>query len=347
MELKFKNLRKLMESQNQLWPNYIDPITGQDLTQSEDSSGNIYLESKTRKYPVINSIPRLLVDRDNYAAAFGEQWLRWRKTQLDSYSGTTITRDRLHRCLKKDGLRLLSQAKSPVHVLEVGCGAGRFTEILLEFPSVRLTSLDFSSAVEANQLNFPQDVNKHRIVQADVMQPPFESQQYDMVVCLGVIQHTPNPESTISKLFEQVKPGGLLVLDHYTFEIRRLTKITANLIRPMIKRLPSGTRFWVVEKLVDTFFPIHKAIRNIPFAQQIFSRISPITTYFHAYPQIPESLQKEWSLLDTHDGLTDWYKHLRSLGQIKATLEKIGAIDLTVDKGGNGIEAVCRRPVRS
>jgi SAM-dependent methyltransferase len=333
-----------MNTQLRTWPKYVDPVNGRDLKPIVETSGLTYLESDSKKYPVINDIPRLLPESDNYANAFGEQWLKWPKTQLDSFSGTSISRNRLTRCLKPVGMELIYKAIGSVDVLEVGCGAGRFTEALLDFPTVRLTSLDFSSAVEANQLNFPQDT-RHRVVQADIMQPPFEPQQFDMVVCLGVIQHTPVPESTIAKLFEQVKPGGLLVLDHYTFEIRRLSKISMHLIRPVVKRLPSRWRFWAVERLVDLFFPIHRAIRSIPFAQQVFSRISPITTYFHAYPQLPEAMQKEWSVLDTHDGLADWYKHMRSLNQIKTTLEELGAIDICVERSNHGIEAVCRRSV--
>ena len=229
-------------------------------------------------------------------------------------------------------------------MLEVGCGAGRFTEILLEFPSIKLTSIDLSSAVEANLLNFPQN-NHHRIIQTDLMKLPFESMQYDIVICLGVIQHTPSPEKTIKKLYEQVKFEGDLVIDHYTFDISRLTKITSIILRPLIKRLSSKKRMNTIKFLVDIFFPLHRLIRNFPLFQKIFSRISPIITYFHIYPELNDNLQKEWSMLDTHDGLTDWYKHLRSRGQIKKTLEDINSTSIEVKFGGNGIEARCKRPL--
>jgi SAM-dependent methyltransferase len=311
-------------------PPFVDPELGEPLD----------LIVAEKKYPVIDGIPRLLIERENYAAAFGEQWLRWRTTQLDSFSGTTITRDRLNRCLGDKGREMLSRDSNPTQVLEVGCGAGRFTEILLEFSSARVTSLDLSTAVEANQANFPQD-GRHRIVQADIMHAPFKPEQFDLVICLGVIQHTPNPEVTIEKLFHQVRPGGMLIIDHYRPEIKRLTKITANLIRPIIKRFPKKYRMQTVELLVNIFFPVHRAIRNIPLAQQIFSRLSPINTYYHAYPQLPDTLQKEWSILDTHDVLTDWYKHLRTPKQISEVLERIGGTSIRIEIAGNGVEASC------
>src|SRR5712692_9597659 len=48
--------------------------------------------------PVVAGIPRF-VTRENYAAGFGLQWKQFRNTQLDSYTGTTISKDRLTSCL--------------------------------------------------------------------------------------------------------------------------------------------------------------------------------------------------------------------------------------------------------
>ena len=326
------------------WPYYIDPKSGDKLVEKINSNNQSYLSSNSGvSYPIIKGIPRILRDFNNYSSAFGEQWIKWRKTQLDSYTNTTISSDRLYRCVGDDIINRFKNSKDPLHVLEVGCGAGRFTEILLKFPSIRLTSIDLSSAVEANAQNFPQN-SYHRIIQTDLLELPFELMKFDIVICLGVIQHTPKPENSIKKLYEQVKPGGDLVIDHYTFDIGRITKITANILRPIIKRVSSKNRFYIIETLVNIFFPIHRLIRKLPILQKIFSRISPIITYFHVYPELPENLQKEWSMLDTHDGLTDWYKHLRSLKQIKEILHNLQAISVNVNNGGNGIEARCKRP---
>ena len=81
------------------------------------------------------------------------------------------------------------QQPATLEVLETGCGAGRFTEVLLSLPGVSLTSTDLSAAVEPNQLNCPQSA-RHRIIQCDINALPFRPRQYDVVVCLGVVQHT-------------------------------------------------------------------------------------------------------------------------------------------------------------
>src|SRR4051812_25932950 len=73
--------------------------------------------------PVVDSIPRF-VHVSTYADAFGAQWLRFSKTQLDSHTGTSLSRNRARRCLGEQGWEALRE----LHVLECGCGSGRFTE---------------------------------------------------------------------------------------------------------------------------------------------------------------------------------------------------------------------------
>lgn len=297
------------------------------------------------RYPVVRSIPRLLSSRHNYADAFGEQWKKYRQTQLDSYSGTSISHDRLRRCLGSELWEML-QTNRRLDVLEAGCGAGRFTEVLLRCPAAHVTSTDLSEAVEPNDQNCPQSA-KHRVVQCDINALPFAPMQFDVVVCLGVVQHTESPEETLASLFQQVKPGGWLVFDHYTHNLSRYTKITALLLRPVLKRLAPETGIAVTERLTRILFPLHKAARRSRLAQILLSRVSPLTTYFHTIPQLNERLQYEWALLDTHDGLTDYYKRLRTRSQLNRTLDSLGAREIATQKGGNGIEVRCRRAAAS
>src|ERR1700733_12801170 len=166
------------------------------------------------RFSVLRDIPRLLESKNNYADAFGEQWIEYRITQLDSYTRTDISKGRLRRCLG-ESLWSSLQRQERVEILESGCGAGRFTEILLQLPAASVTSTDLSAAVEPNKMNCPLS-DRHRIFQCDINQLPFVPGQYDIVICLGVIQHTRNPERTILDLYKQVKPGGWLVIDHYT-----------------------------------------------------------------------------------------------------------------------------------
>ncbi len=238
------------------------------------------------------------------------------------------------------------QKPGRVEILESGCGAGRFTEILLTLPAAFVTSTDLSSAVEPNKANCPLS-DRHRILQCDINQLPFGPEQFDIVVCLGVIQHTKNPERTIEDLYKQVKPGGWLIIDHYTQTLSYYTKLSEWLLRPILKRVSPARGLTATKALTRAFFPLHRALRNAKPLQMVVSRFSPLLTYYHLFPQLNDKLQYEWAELDTHDSLTDYYKHLRTPGSIRSTLQALGSRDIWVQRGGNGVEARCQKPPKS
>jgi len=307
-----------------MWPAYACPVHQHPL---REDSGALFCPAG-HYFPIVRGIARFITG-PNYAEPFGEQWKRYRLTQLDSYTKTTISRDRLKRCLGP----LWDQLKG-LHVLECGCGAGRFTEILLA-QGAHVTAVDLSEAVDANAENCQGP--GHRAVQADILAVPFQPQSFDMVLCLGVIQHTPKPEHTIDVLASHVKPGGALVIDHYTLTLSRATK-SAPLIRQIAKRLSPKAGIRLTEWLVRVFYPLHESIRFRP-AQMLLSRISPVMYYGYAFPQFSRSLLREWALLDTHDSLTDFYRHFRTKRQIHRAIERTGLTRIWCEKGGNGVEA--------
>jgi SAM-dependent methyltransferase len=306
-------------------PPYACPIDGAPLAGTSELRC-----ADGHSYPVRGGIPRFAGAA--YSSAFGAQWLRFRRTQLDSHTGTTISADRARRCLGPLWGRL-----EDAQVLECGCGAGRFTEVLLARGAV-VTSIDLSAAVEANAENFPPD-DRHRIAQADVLSPPFRPRAYDIVFCLGVIQHTPDPEATIAALYEQVRPGGWLVLDHYSRRLQWWLS-TAPLFRAALKRLSDERGLRATTRLVDALLPLH---RRAPGAVgTLVRRLSPVQAYYGKLP-LAEDAQYEWALLDTHDTLRDWFKHFRSAEQIEATLRRLGLEEIWCETGGNGVEARGRR----
>ena len=207
-------------------------------------------------------------------------------------------------------------------------------------------SFDFSNAVEANAKN--NGVNENLVlVQADIRKIPFPKASYDYVICLGVLQHTPSPEESIKSLWEMVGPGGALVIDHYpwTWRIAMLPPFgdSVALYRQLVLRLPRRLRFRFVKAVTDFWFPWHWRFKDSLTMQRILRRVSPVRFYYPHIKLRDRQMFYEWSLLDTHDSTTDFYKHLRTLHQIKKLLEGIGATDIVVEKGGNGIEAFCRK----
>jgi SAM-dependent methyltransferase len=228
-------------------------------------------------------------------------------------------------------------------VLEAGCGAGRFTEILLA-AGARVFAADLSVAVEANYANCGATPD-YFVCQADIRRLPVAPASFDVVVCLGVVQHTPNPEETIAALASYLKPGGLLSIDHYSD--RYPVTAPRRVLRDLLLRLPAERARRVALGTARALIPVHRALwrrrRGFGRLRKYLGRVSPLVDYYDAYPELGTQLLSEWAVLDTHDTLTDRYKHLRKPNEIRETLENLGFADIEVERGGNGVEARARR----
>jgi SAM-dependent methyltransferase len=285
-------------------------------------------------YAVRGGIPRFVED-SGYAAAFGAQWNAYRRTQLDSHTGVPLSRDRARRCLGEEAWAALPGAR----VLEVGCGAGRFTEVLLD-RGANVTSVDLSEAVDANAGNFPVS-DRHRLAQADVRAMPFAPRSFDVVFCLGVVQHTPDTEETLAALWGQVRPGGWLAVDHYTYRAAWFLS-TQPAVRRVLTRLPPERTVPLTERMVNGLWPLHSRLRR---GRKLLERVSPVQTYFDLFPDLDDDHQRAWAVLDTHDALTDRYKWFRTRAQLERALSALGAVEVACWRGGNGVEGRARRPL--
>jgi SAM-dependent methyltransferase len=318
--------------------------THQELVVQSDQEA--YVCPRGCRYPIVSRIPRF-VPATSYADSFGLQWNAFRRTQLDSFTGTTLSRDRLARIAggSLDAMR----AKT---VLEAGCGAGRFTEVMLA-AGARVFAFDLSSAVEANLENCGHFEN-YFVCQADVQCLPVLPGTFDVVVCVGVIQHTPDPEKTIEKLCSYVRPGGWLYIDHYPPDYP--TTPSRRALRWLLLRTSPRFALGFCSALVRLLWPIHRwtwRLLRAPgtrlhwWARKVTAALlylSPVVDYQWAYSELGPQLLRTWALLDTHDTLTDRFKHLRSESQICTQLAKCGMVDVHTQLGGNGIEARARRP---
>jgi SAM-dependent methyltransferase len=295
------------------------------------------------RFPVLAGIPRFVAS-SGYASAFGLQWKTFRRTQLDSHTGTTISRDRLARCL--GGSLDVVRGRS---VLEVGCGAGRFTELLLQ-AGARVFACDLSDAVEANLANCGRHAD-YFVCQADVLALPAAPRSFDFVVALGMLQHTPSPEDAIKALAAMLKPGALLSVDHYAPlqnpALRLLaTLLPRALLRRALLRLPPEQALRSASFFSRTLLPAHRALwrrgRGARWGRSLLRLASPVLDYYDRFPELAPAHLEEWALLDTFDALTDRYKHVRTPDQIARALRAAGLDVASCRRAGNGVEALAR-----
>lgn len=313
---------------------FLSPTTRKPLKRQDDAFVD---DENSEEFLVVDGISRF-VPFNSYADAFGLQWKRYAKTQLDSYTGTTITEDRIRVALGVP-LETLKGKK----VLEAGSGAGRFTEVLLKY-GAQVFTFDLSNAIEANYSNNSEGGDVC-FFQADIEKIPLPYDEFDYVICLGVVQHTPSTGRSIESLYKHVKPSGTLVFDHYKRSSGQYTSLYL-VYWQVIKRLPVRAQIWVTEFLTRMFFPIHWAFRKSKFIQMLLRRISPINFYFGSHELPSKQLHFEWSQLDTHDRNTDYFKRNLTREQLASTLQSIGIEDYELTQGGTGYLCRAVKPKR-
>jgi SAM-dependent methyltransferase len=103
-------------------------------------------------------------------------------------------------------------ARQNVRILDAGCGTGVGTEYLVHLnPDATVVGIDLSAgalavAKERCQKSGATRVEFHHLSLFDVGQLPGE---FDLINCVGVLHHTPDPIRGIQALAKKLAPGGL------------------------------------------------------------------------------------------------------------------------------------------
>ena len=305
------------------------PSSGQKLVpivgvSGLDGDGWLVSENGNYRYPLVNGIPRF-VSTDNYASNFGMQWNYFSKTQLDSYSGHSISKNRF---LNATGW-VTSDLKNK-WVLDVGCGSGRFAEIALSL-GANVIALDYSSAVDACYANLRHHHNLY-VLQGDIYALPFELESFDFIYSLGVLQHTPDVAGALSSLPPLLRRDGKICVDIYWKRFRTMMHMKY-LLRPITKRIPKGRLFSWLEFLTPSMLKVSQLLGSIPCFGRFLKRLIPVADYTNIYPLNPQQL-REWALLDTFDMLGPEFDNPQTASELKHILKKNGITDIEIFQEG-------------
>jgi len=302
----------------------------QELIGEEIVEGSLLCNGCGVSYPIKNGIPRF-VSNENYSQSFGFQWNKHAKTQLDSYTGLPISRKRL-----LDTTGWPTDLSGQV-ILEAGCGAGRFTEVLLR-TGAEIFSFDYSTAVEANWRNNGHSLDLH-LFQADIYNVPLRPASFDKVLCLGVLQHTPDPEGAVKSLAKYVRPGGELVVDIYKKSLQSMLH-WKYLLRPLTKRMNQEALYKAINQTVPLLLPIARSLQRL--LGRAGARLLPIVEY--SYLGLSEELNMEWAILDTFDMYSPAHDHPQSARTLERWLREAELADIAVQPAWNGWAAKGHRP---
>jgi SAM-dependent methyltransferase len=131
--------------------------------------------------------------------------------------------------------------RQDIRILDAGCGTGVGTEYLVHLnPSAHVTGIDLSSgaldvAKERCRRSGADRVEFHHLSLYDVEQIPGH---FDLINCVGVLHHLPDPIRGIQALAKKLAPGGIL----HIFVYAELGRHEIKLMQEAIALLQSDRR---------------------------------------------------------------------------------------------------------
>lgn len=307
------------------------------------SSGINLTDSEGNVFPIVNGVARI-ANLDNYTKNFGIQWNKFDRTQLDGeIDGLALSQERF----------FAESGWTPDHlygkdILEVGSGAGRFSRVVLAHTQARLYSVDYSDAVSANFKNNGSIApDRFHLFQASIYELPFADNTFDKVFCFGVLQHTPDFESSIKALITKAKPGGEVVVDFYPIR-GWWTKFHAKYIfRPWTKRMHHERLFAIIESNVDWLISASRLLSKIGL--HFLTRLLPLVDLSIMPPVgLNEAQFRERVVLDTFDMFSPEHDHPQRIKDVAAMFRTNGA-DVSFAgfvEYGDGFEAAVVRGIK-
>lgn len=262
---------------------------------AEIIEGTLTCSHCRKNYPITNGIPRFVAP-DNYASSFGYQWNLFRKEQIDSHNGTTLSADRLWAETGWTPEELKDE-----WVLDAGCGAGRFLDAVSASEG-QIVGIDISSAIDAAKENLKGRDNVH-FVQASIYELPFREGTFDRAYCIGVAQHTPDPAKSLRSIGELVKPDGEIAVTIYERKRWYTMLYSKYWLRPITKRLKKETLLKLIQGVMPVAFPVTDVLFRIPVIGRAFMFAIPVANYVHD-KQLDSKQRYDWAILDTFDMLS-------------------------------------------
>ena len=294
---------------------FVDPHSFAALSPD----GEALVSPTGTRYPIINHIPRFC-EAENYASNFGKQWNIFDTTQIDGVGVKDNISER--RFFAETGWS--PEQLAGQDILEVGSGAGRFSRVLLERTTANLYSVDYSSAVDANwNLNGGIAPGRFRLAQASIYDMPFPDDRFDKVLCLGVLQHTPDFEASIRALVAKARPGAEIVVDFYPVR-GWWTKVHAKyLLRPWTRRMDHDRLLQLIDRNADWMIKASNAMTRLGLG--FLTRFLPLVDQRTLPNSMSKAERRETTLLDTFDMFSPQFDNPQRIAAVAAMFERANA----------------------
>lgn len=170
-------------------------------------------------------------------------------------------------------------------ILDVACGSAEISIPHLTSTN-RLTLVDISSGMlEAASTHVPEALTERvEYRSGDFLDLDFDNQQFDLVICTGLLAHISDPVAALLKLSNLLNTGGLLVLQntnsrHFYSRINTVYRFFGTLLakgRYMYNQIPENL---VLSTLQDQNLSLQRRVCYIQSLMALERILSPAIKY--------------------------------------------------------------------
>jgi SAM-dependent methyltransferase len=231
---------------------------------------------------------------------FGEQWLRYPDNE-GFFGSLELFSDMIFPFLKPEEIR-------GCRVAEIGSGAGRIVNMLLEAGAEHVIAVDPSDAfhVLCRNINQPEKVTCLKITGDQL----HAYGNLDYVFCIGVLHHIPDPAPVIEGAFKALRPGGHFLVWLYGKEGNGLYLALITPLRVLTKRIPHLMLAFLVEIMYWPLVIYIKFCHRLPlplrgYMLSVLEKMSPEKRRLIIYDQLNPAYAKYYTKLEAGKLLSD------------------------------------------
>ena len=244
----------------------------------------------------------------NYWDSFGFEWTRFSRVQ----TGPEARAENEQTFRDKTGLTP-DDVKGKL-VLDVGCGAGRFLEVVNRWGARGCCAVEPSEAQEVARRNVPR-ANVFGVDLDKFSSWPEAHGIYDIVYCIGVLHHTPDPKQSFAAIARLVAPGGSLHVWVYG-HMGPWDRI-AQVYRKVTVHLP-----WSVLRAICLLAIPWGLLPKLGWPGRALWLLFPCSMH----------PKWRWRWLDTMDYLSPVYQSKHTVAEVKAWFLDAGFVDIQEGK---------------
>ena len=299
-------------------------------------------------YPIVRGIPRMLPE----AFQFFPEYVATYKKQIPSESQPEKLSREYQRTIKhyskwwtkviretkqhEEMIRGLLFARTDLKkedfegrlCLDAGCGGGNYLRVLSQLGVSDAVGLDLGFGVEVAHKACQEYANVH-VVQGNILSPPFKRENFDRIMSLGVLHHTPNPHEGFVQLAKVLKFEGSLSTYFYyrgiipfnefgtVYNALRVPKhvFFSEPLRQMIVSLPHPLKLafchglWYKRQVIEFLkkFPVLRTLGTIIEKATPFDEYRPLENKQSNIQVNYDSYSTPYLFGHSQEEIIDWY----------------------------------------